>query len=202
MKLLYGGLLAMALTFAFLLQEWMPALAAWTEALTGLPVHEAEWTRNARILLLAAFFFPAALTVSYPGMLVLAFATGLLWEAREALVLEDDPSWMIQGTGWGGTLLLLMLLGSLIQGVRPLYQAGHWLIPLALCLPCIAILVFGEFTWNHVRSGSFALPPGFWGKAALTTFLTWLPVPLVLFLLTRGLAATGCEPNVTPGFSR
>lgn len=196
MNILYGGVLFFALCCALVLQEWAPALITMFGAVAGWDMADADWVHRARFLALAAFFFPAALTLPAPGMLVLALCTGLLWDAGQAYVPPPpEPGGIDEGGSWGGGIVLMVALGGLMQGVRPLFLARRWTLPVILCFFCIAALLVGEYMWIHIRSGDFYFPEGFWPRVAISTLMTGAATPIVLFFLSRSLAATGAEPE-------
>lgn len=178
--MIYAGLLALMLTVTFLLQDWVvmaPGLfgqSAW-----------GEGPAQGRLLLTLAFFFPACLTVPYPMMLALAFATGFLWDCRDALV------WGGESPGFGAGPLLLGLVGSLVNGLRPFFREQRWvLVSLAAPVAVFLFLLF-DYLWINFRAGEFAFPPGLWAKLFFTSFYTGLAAAFFLFLLVRGLRATG-----------
>jgi len=195
-NILYAGIIFFALCCALVLQEWTPAFVAMAGAVTGWDIADPDWACRARFLALAAFFFPAALTLPFPGMLALALGTGLLWDASHAYVPPPSETGALEeGGSWGGGIILMVSLGSLMHGVRPMFLARRWTLPVIMCFACIAIFLVGEYTWIHIRSGGFYFPEGFWQKVAISTLMTGAATPLVLFLLSRALAATGAEPD-------
>ncbi|RBP46018.1 hypothetical protein DES53_102403 [Roseimicrobium gellanilyticum] len=172
----------LALTFGF--QEFIPAIA---------------FAQYARVLLPPVFFLSASLSVTFPVMLVLAFFTGLAWDARHLpyrpekvpaleateLVAENHVEKNVNITAMpvGYSIILFGMIGALMQGIRPLFRRGRWELP-------VLMVGVGTFAWllteylllSFVR-GSFAFQPGMWTKLVTNTLLAMLVSPLLLFLL-------------------
>ena len=120
-------LLAVTLALSFLAQEFLPVVT---------------WAYEARVLLVTVVFFAGAAALPFPLMLVFAFATGFVWDARH-LVIEAAPAggWFpgevieagLPSPSFGYSILLYGLLGSLMQGIRPLFRRGRWELPVLLC---------------------------------------------------------------------
>ena len=79
-----------------------------------------------RILLVHTIFLTCSLTVSFPMMLGLAFAVGFIWDSTQMAVTG------VNDVGFGYSIFLLGLTGSLMQGVRPLFKRGRWEVPVVL----------------------------------------------------------------------
>ena len=67
--------LALGLGLSFLAQEFLPAV---------------PWAYEARLLLVPVVFFACAVALRFPVMLLFAFATGFVWDARH-LVIDTAP---------------------------------------------------------------------------------------------------------------
>lgn len=177
------------LLLAFAVQEFMP----------GIPM-----AYNATLLLPPVFFFTAAVAVPFPMMLLMAFFTGLVWDARNLPVIGapasarsaeslvggplDTPE-MAGGMGmlFGVSIIVFALIGVFLQGVRPLFKRGRVELP-------VLLVGFTTFCWllieyllmTFFRGGVF-FPASVWIKMVTDTMLAMLASPL-LFLLLYSLA--------------
>jgi hypothetical protein len=184
MSLVYNLLVFALLALSFGLQEIPQAIA---------------FAQFARVMLPPVFFFSAALSVSFPVMLFLAFFTGLIWDARNLpyrpekvhaleateLVAENHVEKNVNITAMpvGYSIILFGMIGALMQGIRPLFRRGRWELP-------VLMVGVGTFAWllieylllSFVR-GSFVFQPEMWTKIVTNTLLAMLVSPLLLFLL-------------------
>jgi hypothetical protein len=185
--MLFNAVVLILLVLTFGLQEFIPAV---------------PMAYHARLFLPAVFFFTSAVATSFPMMLVFAFVTGFLWDARylpapmsspdEALALMEGVERQFTGMGngevtFGLSIVFFGLFGTLMQGVRPLFKRGRLELPVVM----IGIAVFGwllsqYLTITFIR-GSFSFPPSVWSKMITDTLLAMLVAPL-MFLLLHALA--------------
>lgn len=173
------------LLLTFVVQEFLP----------GIPV-----AQYATLFLPPVFFFAAAVAVPFPMMLMLAFLTGLLWDARyqPAVVktvkvaadsLIGGPMALPElapiggGLGFGVSILLFALLGTFMQGVRPLFKRGRLELP-------VLLVGFTTFAWLMIEyllmtffRGSFHFPTAIWSKMVTDTLLAMLASPLIFVSL-------------------
>lgn len=177
------------LLLAFAAQEFMP----------GIPM-----AYNATLLLPPVLFFTAAVAVPFPMMLVLAFITGFLWDARNLPMVGasaagssadslvggalDSPE-VSGGMGmlFGISIILFALAGVFLQGVRPLFKRGRVELP-------VMLVGFTTFCWLLIEyllmtffRGALFFPASVWIKMVTDTMLAMLASPL-LFLLLYSLA--------------
>jgi len=146
---------------------------------------------GARLLLVPAIFFACALTLPFPMMLVFGFIAGLGWDAGH-MVIEDGGS-----VEFGYTILLFGLTGSLMQGVRPLFERGRWELPLLMVGVAAMILLLLEWFLVSFRRGDFEIPPRLWGQIWTSALLCMLISPLLFFLIFKLGKATGFPFRVT-----
>jgi len=173
--------LSLALAFSFLAQEFLP----------GVP-----WAYDARLLLVPVFFFACAAAVPFPLMLLFAFATGFVWDARH-LVIDNAPaaeqvfasaaSLDATSPSFGYSILLYGLLGSLMQGIRPLFRRGRWELPVLMCGVGITLLLTLEHLWFCFLRGQFFFPEEMWLHIGTTTLLSTMISP-VIFLFVHHLS--------------
>lgn len=178
------NLLVLVLLLAtFALQEFVPAI----------PI-----AHHARLFLPAVFFFAAAVATPFPMMLMLAFVTGFIWDARylpapalkddtAAALIEEaaqDPMALAGGEiSFGVSILLFGLFGSLMQGVRPLFKRGRLELPVLMTgFAMFGWLLFQFLIITFIR-GSFRFPAEVWSKMITDTLLAMLVAPLLFLAL-------------------
>lgn len=175
--MIYPAILLVVLLLSFVGQEFVPRI---------------EWAYSARLLVVHLFFFCSSITVSFPVMLVLAFTTGFLWDARHVI---PDLGGVAGDRGgdlaFGYSILLFGLFGALMQGIRPLFRRGRWELPVLMTgIATFFFLVF-EYLLINLMRGGFYFPRDVWFKIVTTALLTTAPAPLVLFTLYRIAGITG-----------
>ena len=173
------------LLLTFVVQEFLPGI---------------RMAQYATLFLPPVFFFAAAVAVPFPIMLMLAFVTGFLWDARYQPAVADSakaaadsliagPMSMPEltpmggGLGFGVSILLFGLLGTFMQGVRPLFKRGRLELP-------VLLVGFTTFSWLLIEylvitffRGSFHFPTAVWSKMVTDTLLAMLASPLIFLLL-------------------
>lgn len=170
------------LAASFLLQELTPSAVAIIEASVR---HDDDFLHRARVLFLPAFCFMTSLTVPFPAMLGVAFVTGILWDATNALV------WGEGSPGFGTGPLLFGFFSSIMHGAGEFFTRGRWVLPILLGAGCVFFLLLAEFLWINFRAGDFSFSIGLWIKIGMSTLLTTLVMPLYLFALDRSLRSQG-----------
>ncbi|MCC6880512.1 MAG: hypothetical protein WBE58_15745 [Verrucomicrobiales bacterium] len=141
-----------------------------------------KWAYLARILIVHVTFYCAAVTVPYPLMLVMAFATGFAWDALHHVPVENSSG--NPELAFGLTILIFLVFGSLIQGVRPLFRRGRWELPVIL----IGFCIFGGLCLEHLlisfHRGSLELSGKLWFKQLFTSLFSMLAAPIMLLWYT------------------
>lgn len=169
--------LALALALSFLAQEFIPVVS---------------WAYEARLLLVPVVFFACAVALPFSLMLVFAFATGFVWDARH-LVIDSAPmaeqlfggasDFGAASPSFGYSILLYGLLGSLMQGIRPLFRRGRWELPVLMCGIGTAILLTIEHLWFCFLRGRFFFPEEIWLHIGTTALLSMMISPVVFLLV-------------------
>lgn len=177
------------LLLSFAVQEFMPGISM---------------AYHATLLLPPVFFFTAAVAVPFPMMLLMAFITGLFWDARHLPVVGqsvagmsmeslmggglDSPEMAVgRGMLFGISIILFGLLGVFLQGVRPLFKRGRVELPVLLVgFTTFAWLLIQYLLMTFFRGAPF-FPAAVWIKMVTDTMLAMLASPL-LFLLLYSLA--------------
>lgn len=167
--MIYFALVFVLVLLSFVFQEFVPAI---------------EWAYFARLLLVHTTFFCASVTVPYPVMLLLAFVTGFIWDARYHLPVHSAGSTHSE-LDFGFTIMLFGLLGSLIQGVRPLFRRGRWELPVILIGICTFVGLVIQYLVISFHRGGLHLPAEMWFQMLMTSLFSMLAAPLILFFLSR-----------------
>ena len=134
---------------------------------------------GAQVMLLPVIFFYGALAFPPPAMLVLAFVSGLCWDALHTQmvdsVVEIAPGWSV---------ILYAVLGALMGGFRPLFQRGRWEVHCLLTGVFTAVMVFAEYMMISVRRPpvSLVFNEVVWGRVAGAGAAAALLAPIVFFL--------------------
>ncbi len=180
--MLFHPIVLVLLLFTFMVQEFIPGL---------------EIAQFATLFLPPVFFFAASVAVPFPVMLILAFTTGFLWDARylpgvsEALAGVTDIFSDAEGAEFTGALsmpfglsiALFGAMGSLMQGIRPLFKRGRLELPVIMVgLVTFSWLLIQYLVMTFLR-GSFSFPPMVWTKMVTDTLLAMLAAPLIFLLL-------------------
>lgn len=159
---------------AFLVQQFMPAF-------TGLS--------HSRILIVHLVFLCAAVTVTTPTMLLLAFIGGLLWDAHCSLApVTADPevyTQPVESLRFGYSILLFAAMGFLMQGLNPLFRQGKWQFSALLTGVAIFLYLTAEFILISFIRGEFTITRSIIRLLSYTSLLTMLFSPLIFWLLYR-----------------
>jgi cell shape-determining protein MreD len=183
--MLFNLLVLIATVCTFAVQEFIPPI---------------EIANMATLFLPAVFFMCASVAVPFMMMLVLAFLTGVIWDARylppAAMdVLQQPESLSLLGsssadTSLGGgnlafgiSILLFGLLGALMQGVRPLFKRGRLELPVLMVGAGTFFWLFAQYLLITFMRGSFNFPSGVWSKMVTDTLLGMLVAPLIFLAL-------------------
>lgn len=173
------------LLLTFVVQEFIP----------GIPM-----AQYATLFLPPVFFFAASVAVPFPVMLMLAFVTGFLWDARympgvfepakrtaETLLGGAGSFPELQftgvGVGFGMSILLFGLLGAFLQGVRPLFKRGRLELPVLLVGFTTFFWLLAEYLVMTFLRGSLHFPAMVWTKMVTDSLLAMLASPLIFLLL-------------------
>ena len=159
---------------AFLVQQFVPAF-------TGLS--------HSRILIVHLVFLCAAVSVSTPTMLLLAFIGGFLWDAHCSLAPitadTDVYTQQVESLRFGYSILLFAGMGFLMQGLNPLFRQGKWHFSALLTGVAIFLYLTAEFILISFIRGDFTITTSIIRLLSYTSLLTMLFSPLVFWLLYR-----------------
>lgn len=135
---------------------------------------------GSQILLLPVIFLCGAAALPVWSMLCLAFTAGLMWDCVHCVSIDGAADFP-----FGGTIVLYAVIGSLMNGLRPLFFRGLWHIHAAVTGALTSLLVLAEYIIITFRREPFALiwPREVWtriGGSGLVAAV--LSVPVFLFL--------------------
>lgn len=159
---------------AFLVQQFVPTF-------TGLS--------HARILIVHLVFLCAAVSVTTPTMLLLAFISGILWDAHCSLApMIADPEVYTQPAEtlrFGYSILLFAGMGFLMQGLNPLFRAGKWQFSALLTGVATFLYLAADYALISFVRGDFVMSRSILRLMTYTSLLTMLFSPIVFWLLYR-----------------
>ncbi|MFZ2281446.1 MAG: hypothetical protein WAW39_26840 [Prosthecobacter sp.] len=181
--MLFHPISIILLLLTFMVQEFIPGL---------------EIAQFATLFLPAVFFFSASVAAPFSMMLLLAFITGFVWDARhlpgvlESLSGAED----VFGTGadvelgagshplpFGLSIVLFGMLGTLLQGIRPLFKRGRLELPVLMVGLAVFVWLLAQFLIITFLRGSLQFPAGVWTKMITDSLLAMLAAPLIFLLL-------------------
>lgn len=181
--MLFHPISIILLLITFMVQEFIPGL---------------EIAQFATLFLPAVFFFSASVAAPFSMMLLLAFITGFVWDARhlpgvlESLSGAED----VFGTGadvelgagshplpFGLSIVLFGMLGTLLQGIRPLFKRGRLELPVLMVGLAVFVWLISQYLIITFLRGSLQFPAGVWTKMITDSLLAMLAAPLIFLLL-------------------
>lgn len=185
MSILYYMTVWSLLAISFGAQEFLPAI---------------EFAHQARVLLPPVLFFCSSLSVSFPVMLIFAFFTGFVWDARhlpykaDKVKFSDASELSMNGHAEtrersrgnpppGYSILLFGALGTVMQGIRPLFKRGRWELPVVMVGVATFTWLLVEYLLMSFLRGRFYFPDGLWTKLITDALLSMLAAPLLLYCL-------------------
>jgi hypothetical protein len=191
------------LLVAVVVDEFLPTMGAIMPA--------AAIVENARLFLAPVFFFAASVATPFPMMLVLAFTLGFLWDARylQSPALQTMPS-EFNGLGFsmvesnlaadpgagllfGSSILLFGVLGTVMQGIRPLFKKGRWELPIFMVGFATAAWLAMQYLILCFARGNGHFVDEIWTKLVTNTLLSMLASPVIFLALHMLARATNYE---------
>src|SRR4029079_17155614 len=101
------------------------------------------------------------------------------------MVAQETAESRGQGMGHlpvGYSIILFAVTGTLMQGIRPLFQRGRWELPVIMVGVATMAWLLVEFLLMSSLPGSFEFHPRLWTKLGTNTLLAMLVSPILLFL--------------------
>ncbi len=184
--MIFHPVVVILLLLTFVVQEFIPGI---------------EIAQFATLFLPPVFFFTASVAVPFPIMLMLAFGTGFLWDARHLQALSHAVGEAAELLGDGGgsefttglgmpfgiSIVFFAFLGTMLQGIRPSFKRGRLEFPVVMVgLATFSWMLMQYIVISFLR-GSLDFDPMLWTKMITGTLLSMLAAPL-LFLLLYSLA--------------
>jgi hypothetical protein len=181
--MLFHPISIILLLLTFMVQEFIPGL---------------EIAQFATLFLPAVFFFSASVASPFSMMLVLAFLTGFAWDARNLPGVVESLSGVedVFGTGadvelgagshplpFGLSIVLFGMLGTLLQGIRPLFKRGRLELPVLMVGLATFVWLLSQYLIITFLRGSLQFPMGVWSKMITDSLLAMLAAPLIFLLL-------------------
>ncbi len=162
--MLYAVIIFAIMAVSFIVQEFIPVV---------------EWAYHARLLLVHTVFLCAAITVPYPVMLGLALFAGFGWDA-----INYVPTSQGGELNFGFTILQFGLLGSFIQGIRPLFHRGRWELPVLMVGLCIFLGLLLEHLIISFQRSELVFVGGIWFKILANSLFAMLVSPFLLWVFS------------------
>ena len=168
----YFSSVLLLVLLAVIVQQFLPAITP----LSG-----------ARVNPLALVFLCAAVSLPAPAMLILAFVCGFLTDLENSIgphggdpLVYQNP---VEQLRFGYSIILYGLIGMLMQGIRPLFQRGKWMLSAVLAGICLFIYLLAEFLLINFVRGDFSFGRHTLLKIAMSSVLTTVFSPVVFWML-------------------
>jgi cell shape-determining protein MreD len=170
---------------AFVVQQFLPAL-------TGF--------HGSRIMLVQLVFLCCAVTVESPAMLLLAIICGFLWDANSVTGPHGgDPqiyTQPVESIRFGFSILLFAVMGTLMQGIQPLFKQGKWWFSALLSGIVVFIYLAAEYSMICFIRGGFILTKATLHQMVFSSLLTMLFSPIIFWILFT--IASLCQHSINP----
>lgn len=160
-----------------------------------------------RVLLMPMIMFYGALALPLPGMLALAFAGGLMWDAlntnmemvwsSDRTQLQDIQTEVAMGT----SIVVFAILCGLMSGFRPLFQRGRWEVHCLLSGVCTAVIVLAEYLMLTFRREPVVIffDREVWWRIGGAGLAATLLAPAIYFLFNYVAFLVGYDPQPARG---
>ena len=147
---------------------------------------------GARIMFMPIIMFYGALAMPLWGMLGLAYAGGLMWDALHTQAVDGSVE---IGAGW--SIILYAVLGAIMSGFRPMFQRGRWEIHCLLTGVLTSAMVLAEYCMITLRRVplKFVFDKEIWWRIGGTGIIALLLAPLFFFFLNYIAALVGYDPQ-------
>ncbi len=160
------------LLLSFMIQQFMPTFTAFY---------------NARIFLILIVFLCLSVTVPMPLMLLFALMFGFLWDAQCVLgpdggdsLLYDAP---LENLRFGTSILLFGAMGSLMNGIQPIFMRGKWYISALITGIATFLYLLTEYLLIDFIRGSLTINRGVLIQISATSAISVLLAPVIFFVL-------------------
>lgn len=136
---------------------------------------------DARIQLLPMLFCLGGLLMSFPLMLALAFGCGILFDLMHLQMVGGVPE-----LAFGISILFFLLIGTICQGVSPLFHQGKWWIGSILSAIATSSLIALQFlllSLKRMEDGGLLWNTDVMWKILFPGLIAFLLAPALLLLL-------------------
>lgn len=133
---------------------------------------------GARILLMPMIMFYGAVALPLPGMLLLAFTGGLMWDLLHTQIVEGS---MEIALGW--SVVLYSVLCAVMSGLRPLFLRGRWELHCLLCGVLTGVIPLAEYLMISIRRLPVAIQfdEHIWWRIGGSALATAFMAPFMFF---------------------
>ena len=148
---------------------------------------------GARVMLMPIIMFYGALALPTWGMLGMALAGGLMWDALHTQIGENGTAEIAMG--W--SVVLYTILCALMSGFRPLFQRGRWEIHCILTGICTSAIVLAEYLMISIRRQpvAFVFNEEIWWRIGGAGLAAMLLSPFFFFVLNYFAHLVGYDPQ-------
>jgi hypothetical protein len=193
--MLFNVIVLILTACAFALEELLPAVPL---------------AQNARLFVAPVFFFCVAVAVPFPMMLLLAFITGFVWDARYMQMVSVDAGAeqfanvsvatgagsALSGSsslGFGSSIIMFALLGCLMQGIRPMFRKGRWELPVLMTGLVTVFWLVAQYLLLTFLRGDVVFSQRLGIKLVSDALMAMLASPLIYLCLHTLAGATNYE---------
>lgn len=133
------------------------------------------------VLLMPIVFYYAAAALPLEGMLAMALINGLMWDCVNAVPVDGRME-----VAFGASILIYGALGAVMNGLRPLYLRGRWLIHCVIAGVLTSVQVLVEYVALTLRREPFQFtwPREVWERILGSGFASLLIAPFLFYALT------------------
>lgn len=149
-----------------------------------------------RVLLMQMIMLYGSISLPLPGMIVLTFLGGLMWDALNVQMVGETYQ---VSMGW--SIALYMGLGTIMAGFRPLFTRGRWEVHCILTGLLIAAMPLAEFIMITIRTEpvQWVFDKNVAWRIGGSGLVAMLLSPLLFFVLNYLAVLTGYDPQPERG---
>lgn len=176
-----GTVVVLLVYLALIAQDFLPVLG---------------WFEGAPAVLVPLLFSFGALVLPFPGMLVLALATGLLSDLAQVRL---DGERVEISLGW--SMMFYVFYGTVLQMLLSVAGRARWELHALAAAAGTAVLLLAQYLMVCLRRGSFLFDQTVFWHIAGPAVVALFAAPAVYFLLAL-LPAGRPGPDAVPRRSR
>jgi hypothetical protein len=174
--IVFFAILVVAMFVCSILEHFIPAIA-------GI---------GARVYLMPLVMMYGAVALPLWGMLGLAFLAGGIADLQHVQIVEGDVE-----IGFGWSIVLFAVIGTIMAGFRPLYQRGRWELHCLLCGVCTAFIPLAEYLMISLRRLPmvFQFSPDIWWRIGGAGLVAMFLAPFFFFGFNYIAYLVGYDPS-------